>query len=195
MIKTYITGIAIGITGAIAAFGYIPAVDLAREVSIVSVAPNGGNSETFYVNVPGDRIMLGAQEQTNLMPPDLRWPEDPVFAGVRTELFKVRNSRDAVIGVGSRMVVRNEKLGDVIEWAVHLPARGSLYVRLAPENQSGRRTGRLRAGTREFDNLGGGMSERWVPNGTGADPASQGRIEMVATYIADASPETTGEQP
>ena len=193
MIKTYIIGIVIGITGALAALSYIPAVDLDREVSIISVAPNGGNSETFHVNIPGDRIMLGAQEQTNLLPPELRWPDDPVFAGVRTELFKVRNTRDAVIGVGSRVVVRNEKLGNVIEWAVHLPARGSLYVRLAPENQNGRRTGRLRAGTREFAGLAGGMTERWVADGT--DPGAQGRIEMVATYIANAPPESSGEQP
>ncbi len=195
MLKTYVTGIVIGIAGAVAAVGYLPAVNLDREVSIVSVAPNGGNSETFHVNVPGDRIMLGAQAQANLMPPGLRWPEDPVFAGVRTELFKVRNSRDAVIGVGSRVVVQNEKLGNVIEWTVHLPARGSLYVRMEPENQSGQRIGRLRAGTREFAGLSGGLAERWVANETGDDPVSQGRIEMVATYVANARPESAGDQP
>lgn len=195
MIKTYITGIVIGIAGAFAAIGFMPAVDLDREVSMISVAPNGVNSESFHVNIPGDRIMLGAQAQANLLPEGLRWPEDPVFAGVRAELFKVRNARDAVIGVGSRVVVRNEKLGNVIEWVVHLPARGSLYVRLEPENQGGRRTGRLYAGTREFEGLAGGMSERWVAVESGGDPASQGRIEMVATYVATARPEPVGDQP
>lgn len=195
MIKTSITGFFIGIAITFAALHYVPAVDLDREVSLITVTPNGGNSEAFHVNIPADRIMLGAQAQGNLLPPELRWPDDATFAGVRAELFKVRNARDAVIGVGSRLAVRNEKLGDIIEWTLHLPARGSLYMTLQPENQSGRRTGTLRAGTREFEGLTGALSERWVAETSGMDTASQGRIEMLATYVGKPEVQGPGEQP
>ena len=195
MIKTSVAGFFIGIAGAFAAIHYVPAVNLDREVSLITVAPNGGNSEAFHVNIPADRIMLGAQAQANLLPPGLSWPDEPVFTGVRAELFKVRNARDAVIGVGSRVAVRNEKLGDIIEWTVHLPARGSLYMTLDPANQNGRRTGILRTGTREFAGLTGAMSERWVNDTSGADPASQGRIEMLATYVGKPEVQDSGEQP
>jgi hypothetical protein len=194
VIKTSVAGFFIGIAGAFAALHYVPAVNLDREVSLITVAPNGGNAEAFHVNIPADRIMLGAQAQGNLLPAGLQWPEEPVFAGVRAELFKVRNARDAVIGVGSRVAVRNEKLGDIIEWTLHLPARGSLYMTLEPANQNGRRTGVLRTGTREFAGLTGAMSERWVADTSGTDPATHGRIEMLATYVGKPEVQDLEEQ-
>ena len=156
-----------------------------REASIISVTPNGGNSEAFHIKVPTDRIMVGARGQDVPVPPGLEWPDDPQLAGVRSELFKLRNSRDMVIGVASRVAASDPELGDVIEWVLHFPARGSMFVRLNPESVGGtRRVGPIHAGTREFTTLVGVMSERWVAEESDSDVPT-GRIELVAAFVAE----------
>jgi hypothetical protein len=161
----------------------VPAVDLSREASIVTVTPNGGNSEVFHVDIPADRIMLGAVAGTN-SPDGMQWPRETFLEGTQTELFKLRNARNAVIGVASRIAVRDATVGDVIEWTLHFPARGSLYVSLPAGERDGLRRGILRAGTREFADLAGSLSERWVDGGpTGP------RVELVATYVASSAGE------
>ncbi len=183
--KTFIVGLVAGIAGVFAAAYYVPLVDQQRETSIISVTPNGGNTEVFHINVPMDRILIGAAEQANPVPPGLEWPQDPRLADVRAELFKVRNARDAVIGVASRVAARNEQLGDSIEWVMHLPARGSVYVAMQPEPvEGGYRIGELRAGTREFGLLYGQITERWVAAGDPDAEGQAGRIELVTTFVA-----------
>lgn len=184
MIKTFITGMVLGIAGVIAALYLLPAVDQHREVSVISVAPNGGNLETFQVNIPMDRIIVGTDDGAGSTPTGLEWPDDPIFAGSRTEVYKVRNSRNAVIGVASRLAASNSAIGDVIEWVVHLPARGSIYMTIDAQAVGGRRAGQLRAGTREFEGLSGTVSERWVADTSDADDAIAGRIELQASYVA-----------
>ncbi|MDX1509319.1 MAG: hypothetical protein R3358_13620 [Woeseiaceae bacterium] len=186
MIKTFILGILLGIVAVFAALHFIPVVDQHREASIISVTPNGGNRETFHINVPMDRIMIGAQGRENALPPGLEWPEHERFAGIQAELFKVRNSRDAVVGIASRLATNDEAVGSVIEWVLHLPARGSLFVRLRPQTVDGtRRVGDIAAGTREFNGLIGEMSERWVADTSDFDDAPAGRIELVASFVAE----------
>ena len=182
VIKTFITGVVLGIVAVIAALHLLPVVDQKREDSIISVARNGGNTETFHVNVPMDRIMIGAAGQSEPLPPELDWPDDELFVDARAELFKVRNVRDAVVGVASRLAARDPEAGDVIEWVVHLPARGSLFVTMDPQPVDGRRSGNLRAGTREFSDLVGRMSERWVADAS--DGANAGRIELEARFVS-----------
>lgn len=184
MFKTFVTGIVLGVAAVIAALYYVPVVDQYREVSIISVSPNGGNSESFHVNVPMDRIMVGAQGRNNPLPPGMAWPEDEVFGGARTELFKLRNSRNAVIGVASRMAIDDDQVGDVIEWVLHLPARGSMFVSMRTSAVDGRRVGELRAGTREFGSLFGDVSERWVAQSSDLDNSQAGRIELVASFVS-----------
>lgn len=193
MIKTFITGIVLGIAGVIAALYLLPVVDQHREVSVISVAPNGGNLETFQVNIPMDRIIVGADDDAALLPAGLEWPDDPMFAGSRAELYKVRNSRNAVIGVASRLAASNSAIGDIIEWVIHLPARGSIYMTIDAQAAGGKRVGQLRAGTREFEGLSGAVSERWVADTSDADDAIAGRIELQATYIAQL-PDEAGEE-
>ncbi len=181
MFRTFIIGIVLGITGVIAALHFLPAVDQARESSVIMVTPNGGNSEAFHVNIPMDRIMIGAPGQPETLPPDLEWPTDPMFANSRAELFKLRNTRDAVVGVASR-IAASEDSGDVIEWVLHLPARGSLFVTMDPAPAEGQRAGSMRAGTREFSDLVGRVSERWVADAS--DGVNAGRIELQATFVS-----------
>lgn len=191
MIKLFITGVVIGVIGAVAALYYVPAVDQAREASIITVAPNGGNAERFHVNIPGDRIMLGAQGRESALPEGMKWPEDAVLAGTQAELFKLRNQRDVVIGVASRLAVSNADVGSVVEWVVHLPARGSLFAGLEPAMNDGERAGELRGGTGEFSELVGSLSERWVAASTDIADGNDGRIELVASYVStrvEASP-------
>ena len=186
MVKTFIAGLAIGVAGVTAAVYLWPAVDQHREVSVITVAPNGANLETFQVNIPMDRILVGTESDAAALPIGLEWPDDAVFDGSRTELYKLRNARNAVVGVASRLSAADRDVGDIIEWVLHLPARGSIYMSIDPQAAGNQRTGRLRAGTREFAGLSGTVSERWVADAAD-DGAVAGRIELKASYTARAA--------
>lgn len=183
LVKTFLFGIVLGLAAAAGALYAVPAVDQVREASIVTVAANGGNAETFHINVPMDRIMVGAPEQNVTVPPGLVWPADEVLADVRAELFKIRNARDTVVGVAVRTAAQNEGQG-IIDWVLHLPARGSLFVNMevAPRD-GGYRIGKIRSGSREFGSFNGAMTERWVENNSGDEDAPAGRIELQASYV------------
>ena len=183
MLKTFIVGVILGIAAAATALYAYPAVDQHREASIVSVAPNGGNIEAFHVNVPMDRIMMGAQGRANPLPVGMQWPDDEKLADVRVELFKIRNAKDVVIGVASRTAAASSGT-DIIDWVLHFPARGSLYVSMpAVAVEGGYRQGAIEAGSREFAPLSGFMTERWI-----ADEMSEkghGRLELLARYVGE----------
>ena len=181
MFKTFIAGIVLGVVGAVAALYVFSIVDQHREASIITVEPNGANTERFHVSLPADRIMLGSSVAGRLLPPGVDWPANPAFADLNVELFKLRNSRNTVVGVASRIVATDAAAERVIEWLLHLPARGSVYVTMEPVPvDDDRRRGLLRQGTREFAKLSGDMTERWV-----AAPGSgkaYGRIELKTSF-------------
>lgn len=186
LLKTFLVGILLGIAAAAGALYALPAVDQHREVSLVTVAPNGGNQESFHVNIPMDRIMAGTAGEKSGLPAGLKWPQDDVFAGVSAELFKIRNARDVVVGIAARTVAKEEE-SDVIDWVLHLPARGTLFVNMAPDVQEGgHRIGRLLAGSNEFALLRGFVVERWVADTSGEEDAPAGRVELKATYVGTA---------
>ena len=145
--------------------------------------------EQFHINIPMDRIMVGAPEQPNPLPPGLNWPTDTALAGVRTELFKIRNARDSVVGVAVRNAASTDD-SNVIDWVLHLPARGSVFINMETAvREGGYRIGRFRAGSREFGPLNGYMTERWVANSEDRDDdAPLGRIELLATYVGQLEP-------
>ena len=183
LLKTFILGILLGALAVAGALYAFPAVDQAREASIVAVAPNGGNVETFHINVPMDRVMIGAPDRASPLPPGLDWPEDTMLSRMHTEVFKIRNARDAVVGVAVRNAAEaTEQV--VIDWVLHLPARGSLFVNMegAPR-EGGYRIGEIRSGSREFELLSGFLTERWVKNESDEEDAPVGRIELIATYV------------
>ena len=184
LLRTFFIGILLGLAAAAAAlYGY--KVNQVREVSIVEVIPDGGNRESFHINVPMDRIMIGAPGQTGRLPAGLDWPADEILANVRAEMFKIRNARDTVIGVA----VRATAIGgdeDIIDWVLHLPARGSVLVSMdAAPREGGYRLGEIRAGSREFAPLHGLMTERWVVNNSDDEDAPTGHIELMASYVRE----------
>ena len=186
LLKTFIFGILLGVVAAAGALYAIPVVDQHREMSIITVAPNGGNHESFHINVPMDRVMVGAAGEASGLPVGLVWPDDPIFANVSTEIFKIRNARDTVVGVAARTVAK-EQDSDVIAWLIHLPARGSLYVNMeSTPQENGRRIGQIRTGSREFEPLIGSVAERWVSDTSGEVDAPAGRIELLAAYVGRA---------
>ncbi len=189
LIKTFLIGVLLGLAAAAGALYAFPAVDQARESSIVRVAPNGGNIEEFHINIPMDRIMVGAPDQPNPLPPGLAWPTDVELAGVRTELFKIRNARDTVVGVAVRNAASSDD-SNIIDWVLHLPARGSVFINMeAAVREGGYRIGRFRTGSREFEPLNGYLTERWVANSEDRDiDAPLGRIELLATYVGELEP-------
>lgn len=188
MLKTFLLGIVLGLAAAAGALYAVPAVDQTREASIVTVAPNGGNAETFHVNVPMDRIVLGDPGQASAIPPGMEWPTDEILAGVRAELFKIRNAQDTVVGVAVRAAATANDT-NVIDWVLHLPARGSFFVNMevAPL-EGGFRFGEITSGSREFAPLRGFMTERWVENTSNDEDAPIGRIELSATYVGELEP-------
>lgn len=184
MFKTFIAGIVLGLAATGAILFSVPLVDQAREQSMIHVHPNHGNTETFQVNVPDDRIMIGASDEIESIPPGLDWPTDQKFTTVRAELFKLRNSKDVVVGVASRMAANDEIAGDITEWVLHLPARGSAYIVMDSQPaEEGYRIGDLQAGTREFESLIGIATERWVADMSGLENAPAGRIELITAFV------------
>ena len=87
MLKTLIFGFLFGIVGTVTAAYYVPVVDQYRESSVISVFANGGNTESFHINIPTDRIMIGAPGQAEPVPPGLQGPADAQFEGVRKMRF------------------------------------------------------------------------------------------------------------
>jgi hypothetical protein len=183
LFKTLFIGIFAGIVAGVAALLLVQPVEQARERSIIDVTPNGGNNEIFHANIPDDRIVIGAPDQATPVPRGLEWPQDELLANIRAELFKVRNANDVVIGVASRIAASDED-GAIVEWTLHMPARGSVYILMRPQLQEDSfRIGDLRAGTREFFGMTGQVTERWVADSTGSDIAPVGRIQLSTRLV------------
>ena len=156
----------------------------------MTVAPNGGNVESFHINIPMDRVITGTAGEGRAVPEGLYWPAEDVLANVRTEIFKIRNARDAVVGVGVRTAARQGS-EIVISWMIHLPARGSLFAGMeAAPRENGYRLGQIKSGSREFERLRGSVGERWVANTSDTDDedAQDGRIELRAAYVGELEP-------
>lgn len=190
LLKSLIIGMLLGITAGAAAVYFVPPVDLVRERSIIEVTPNGGNSEVFHTNIPDDRILIGVPDQAEPVPRGLDWPREPLFANARTELFKVRNANDTVVGVASRIAASGPE-GAIVEWVFHMPARGSGYILMRPKVEGQPfRTGDLRSGTHEFEKLVGVVTERWIGNSDSGENAPAGRIELSTRLVARLEEET-----
>ena len=186
MFKTFIIGLVLGILAMVGALFAFPVVDQQRELSLVSVATNGGNVESFYINVPDDRILARQPGQDALVPDTLEWPDADILQPIGVELYKIRNERGVVIGVASQ---NSEAGSTVADWLLHLPARGSQLISVQTQpTPSGTRRGDLRAGSREFAKRRGSVAVRWVPD-TSADQSvangqiAKGRIEMLTNYV------------
>jgi len=187
LFKTFYLGIVLGIAAAAALVYLYPVVDLHRESSLIVVHANGGNSESFHIRLPGDRIMAGVSGMAESTPPGLEWPEHDFLKNVQTELFKIRNENGVVIGAASRMSGSPEQHGSFVEWALHLPARGSMFLTMAANpSADGFREGWLRAGTREFLTLQGTVLERFIRLAGDPDSDSTGRIELSAAFVGPA---------
>ena len=184
MFKTFILGIALGAGGLAAGLYFTPIVDQERERSLITVQANGGNTESFHVNVPEDRIFVGSSADRPTLPADAQWPEFMLDKDTQTELFKLRNAEDRVIGVASRIASKSET--PFVEWAVHMPARGTLYLVLDERpTAAGHRAGGLRGGTREFSELRGSVIERFnaAESGSGG-----GQLELVTAFVGPEEP-------
>ncbi|HEX2140628.1 MAG TPA: hypothetical protein VHG33_13050, partial [Woeseiaceae bacterium] len=110
-------------------------------------------------------------------------------SGALAELFKIRDGHDVVVGVASRLA-GGGAAGSVVEWTLHLPARGSLYATMEPDADEGQRSGSLRAGTREFAGLRGSVVEKHFAVREVASTGIEidGRIELVTALIGAGEP-------
>jgi hypothetical protein len=191
LFKTFIFGL---VLGALAAGGLLysqPIVDLEREHSMGESRINGGVIETYYVDLSTDRVMAGIAGAETSVPPGLGWPEYDFLVGTQTEVFKLRNAADNVVGIASRMVGGGDQA--FVEWVVHMPARGTMYA-LLPHDASGPgvRAGILRTGTREFSMMTGFITERYIAKSESDDADAAGRLELVTSLV---SPNLVEDQP
>jgi hypothetical protein len=187
LFKVFNLGIVLGIAAAAALTHFAPVVDLHRETSMIVVQANRANTEAFQISLPRDRIVAGVPGLRDTTPPGLAWPEFEFLADMQTEIFKVRNDDGIVIGIASRMSGTTEALGSFVEWTIHLPARGTMFVTMAPRlSADGYREGSLRAGTREFLTLHGSIVERFVRDTGESDSDISGRIELIASLVGPA---------
>lgn len=184
MFKTLNLGIVLGIALAAAIAYTYPVVDQYREQSLITVHANGGNSELFYISLPQDRIMAGVPGSSRPTPPGLEWPDLEFLRNIQAELFKLRNENGIVVGVASRMSGNSGKHGPFVDWVLHLPARGTMYVAMAVTPiAEGVRQGNLRTGTREFMPLNGVVLERFVKEESDPELGTVGRIELAAALV------------
>lgn len=184
MFKTFLLGIAIGLAGMYALLHFVPVVDQHREASQVSVQANGGNAESFHINLPYDRIMVGVPGLSNTTPAGLAWPDDQIFAGSQAEVFKIRDRDDTVVGVASRIASTRETTGSFIQWVLHLPARGTMFISMQQDpTTEGFRSGVLRAGTRDFAELSGEIRERFLTEVADTDGQAGKRIQLVTALV------------
>ena len=186
LVKTFIFGLILGVFGAGALVWYVPAVDLHRERSLISVQANGGNVEEFRIKLPRDRIMVGLPNQLASIPAALNWPGEQSLGDLQAEIFNFRDANDTVIGVGSRIASASEETGPFIEWALHLPARGTMYMKMGvTPSADGVRDGSLVAGTRDFLAMSGSLRQQFI-SGIGEDDGSQGSILLSAALVSNA---------
>ena len=184
MVKTFVLGIFLGIAGMVALLHSVPAVDQHRKLSHVTVQPNGGEIESFHINLPRDRILAGLPGVENTTPYGLEWPQDKILAGSQAEVFKLRDKDDAVVGLASRIASNTDVSGTFSEWMLHLPARGSLFIGMQPgSSANGQRSGVLRAGTGEFGNLTGEIYESINTDVQGADERFSSRVQLKTVLI------------
>ena len=177
-------GIILGIVAAVGALYANPIVDQKREISHASVTPNGGIRESFHIKIPVDRVMVGAAGQAVGLPVGLEWPDDEILKTLSTEMFKVRNERDVIIGIAARIVAVEEE-ASVIDWVLHIPARGTLFFSMSPDAvDGGHRVGELRTGTEDFAPMTGFITENWVTDTSDDEDAPDGRIELHAVYVS-----------
>jgi len=186
LVKTFLVGIILGVAAAAGALYANPVVDQERKISYGSVVLNGGNREIFHINIPADRVMNGGAGQSNSVPDGLVWPNDEILATVSTEMFKLRNEIDQIIGIAARTVaVEGDESSSVIDWVLHIPARGTLFINMdSMPADDGRRAGEFNTGTREFQAMTGVVTERWVVETSDDEDAPDGRIELFATYVS-----------
>lgn len=183
LLKTFIFGIILGVLGAGALIYFVPAVDLHRERSLISVQPNGGNSESFRINLPRDRILVGLPGVDDSIPAGLDWPGEELLGDMQAEIFKLRDDNNVVVGVASRLASSSEDTGPFIEWVVHLPARGTMYLQMdLTPTADGVRNGALRSGTQDFLILHGNVREHFVS--VVEDDDVQGRIVLETELVA-----------
>ncbi len=182
MFKFFSSGIVLGLVATAGLLYFVPVVDQVRERSIMSVRTNGGVNESFHVNLPLDRVLAGRPNLTTPVPEGLDWPDDDFLRGTQTELFKIRNAEDKVVGVASRMTGAAGQ--PFVEWAVHLPARGTMYLVLSDRtNEAGARVGSLRAGTQEFATLNGEVVERYIAKDAANNNDAGGTLELVTSLV------------
>lgn len=191
MFKVFGLGVFLGLALAAAAAWFVPVADLHREASLISVLPNGGNTEIYRIHVPEDRMVAGTADTAALSPAALAWPAVLAADGIELELFKVRNRDDTVIGVASRLAVTGPATVPVVEWMVHLPARGSMYFPLGGSpDADGIRRGRMQGGTQEFARRSGEVRERYLTAG-----GSGGTIELQAVLVSEPIASAVAAQP
>lgn len=200
-------GVLLGIAAVLAAARFVPWVDPPRLPSETTVVANGGRAEQFVIRLPADRIAGAGSSDAGLraaaFPGGAELPDELLSRPLLVEQYKVRNRAGQVVGIAARHWT--EAAGDAaIAWLIVIPSRGALMLTSAGERAravdraigaTGYRageawtgdvtvrvaepeTGRIRAGSAEFEGLDGHFTETWNVTGVGAAGELKGTIEL-----------------
>lgn len=115
-------GFIAGLAAVLLAAGVWPLPVHVRYRSLISVPPDGGRQEAFVIHWPDDRIA----------PPAVAVLEDSSGRRASAEVFRLRDTEDNVIGVGSRLAGTGGSLADpgrsASNWLLVIPSRGALFL-------------------------------------------------------------------
>ena len=117
------------------------------------------------------------------IPAALDWPGYEQVGDLQAEIFKIRDRNNTVVGIGSRLASAEEPTGMFIEWALHFPARGTMYIKMeVTPSADGFRNGIVVSGTRDFGMLSGSVREQFIANVENNDEV-QSRIRLEALLV------------
>ncbi len=204
--RVFLLSFAAGLITALLVALLYPYTDQVRYRSLSSAMANGGRLETFYVELPADRL-LPAQDVEFGAPGD---------RDVRAELFRIRDAEDRIVGLAGKLSGDPGTGVSVSDWTLAISGRGGLFLtqvnehslvlestRIAdsppglemhdgrglgsatthPASGGDSNGGRVLGGTGEFTGLTGTYDESWQVVRVSAGDEMTGRIVLTTRIM------------
>lgn len=131
MARLFYGSVLVGVLLAVLAAGVFPLPRHERYRSDITVIADGGRAETFLIQWPQDRVVLGAAPGLRQIGAAIALDEgDP--AGASVEVYRLRDSAGNVVGLASRSTSQRAAAGGSsvqgTDWVLLLPSRGALFL-------------------------------------------------------------------
>jgi hypothetical protein len=155
--RTFLIGVLIGAVLTLAGLGTLRLAHVPRIAPIIETDAAGLPAERFLVG-PDDLLTVSSQTGV-AYPPAVKRLQGDRLADVEVATMKVRNARNEVIGVASRIAGADVEPGlRSVWWTFVLGRRGTLAAWLPDGDRPG--DGTLAGGTADFEDASGQFAER-----------------------------------